>query len=414
MAALEAARTEGVETQAQGSLLVYLVHGTWGRGYRPDKTLLGRPRTAPIWSEPGSGFHDDLRAALLRRGFEPRLTPVHWPGSNSVFERDRVARFLARILDDDVQADPTCRQLVIAHSHGGNIALDAARHYRQSETDIQIVTLATPFVDLWTAMPVRDGNRYTEAYGRAFYYRDGLTRTRRALSCLAATLVFAWAGIRLGVLPPLEEMVMQGRMVWVAFMPLALNMLLALALTWTGAGEDELMRVPRLDAPRKPGISRCRMLVLRGADDEAALALAGGSLQAVLGSAVSRLSLVLLALVTLAGPFSLVIILKKLPGGWLHTALVALCAALAVFLTGSLLEAIGRAAAGREFLLMGRLLRISINSAPDTDGDASVRTLPGSPSKDRVGKEYRFKHGLYAHRDCVPAIVGWLGERLDA
>jgi hypothetical protein len=280
MAALEAARTEWAVTQAHGSLLVYLVHGTWGRGFRPDKTLLGRPRTAPIWSEPGSGFHDDLRAALLHRGFEPRLTPVHWPGSNSVFERDRVARFLARIFDDDVQADPTCRQLVIAHSHGGNIALDAVRHYRQSETEIQVVTLATPFVDLWTAMPVRDGNRYTQAYNRAFYARDGLTRTRKALSCLAATLVLAWAGIRLGVLPSLEEMVVQGRMVWVACMPLVLDFVLTFALTWTGAGEDELMRIPRLDAPRMPGVSRCRMLVLRGADDEAGLALAGGTLQA--------------------------------------------------------------------------------------------------------------------------------------
>jgi hypothetical protein len=334
------------------------------------------------------------------------MKPAPWSGSNSVFERDRFARDLARDLDDDVRADPTCQQLVIAHSHGGNIALDAVRHYRQSETEIQIVTLATPFVDLWTAMPVRDGNRYTEAYGRAFQDRDNLTRTRRALSCLAATLALAWAGIRLGVLPPLEEMVVQGRMAWLAFTPLALNAVLALALTWTGAGEDELMRVPRLDAQRKPGASRCRMLVLRGADDEAALALAGGSLQAILGSAASRLSLVLLSLVS---PFLL--LLTKLPGGWLHTALVSLCAALAVFLTGSLLEAIGRAAAGREFLVMGRLLRISINSAPDTDGDATVRTLPGSPAKDRVGKEYRFKHGLYAHRDCVPAIMGWLGER---
>jgi hypothetical protein len=256
-------------------------------------------------------------------------------------------------------------------------------------------------------MPVRDGNGYTEAFGRAFYYRDNLTHTRRALSCVAATLVLAWAGIRLGVLPPLEKMVAQGWATWLGLTPITLNLVLSLALTWTGAAEDQLMRIPRLDAPRKPGASRCRMLVLRGTDDEAGLALAGGSLQAILGSAASRLSLVLLSL---ASPFLL--LLAKLPEGWLYAALVWLCAAMGVFLTGSLLEAIGRAAAGREFLLMGRMLRISINSAPDTDGDVSVRTLAGSPVKNWEGKEYRFKHGLYAHRDCVPAIVGWLGERL--
>ena len=86
-------------------------------------------------------------------------------------------------------------------------------------------------------------------------------------------------------------------------------------------------------------------------------------------------------------------------------------AAISVFLAGSLLEAIGRAAAGREFFLMGRLLNIRINSAPDADTGGTIKTLAGSPVRGSVGKDYRFKHGLYAHRDCVPAIMSWLSER---
>ena len=106
---------------------VYLVHGTWGRGFRGGKTLLGRPRSQPIWSEPGGYFHDDLKDVLAGRDLDVRMHPVNWPGSNSVLERDGVAKWFGKLLDDHAERDVGCVQLVIAHSHGGNIALEAAR-----------------------------------------------------------------------------------------------------------------------------------------------------------------------------------------------------------------------------------------------------------------------------------------------
>lgn len=399
------AKGDGAEN-APGPLLVYLIHGTWGRGVFPGKTLLGRPRTAPTWCEPSGAFYEDFRAALLARGLRPQMKQIQWSGRNSVVERHHVARDLAKLLDDQVTADPSCHQLLVGHSHGGNIAVDSVRFYRQSTTDIGVVTLATPFVDLWTAMPVRDESGYTQAYGRASYFRVNLTQTRRTLSCLTATVVLAWAGVRFGVLAPFSETSAKNWAFGGVIAATGLKMVLSFALGWTGAGDDELMRLPRIEAPRMPGASRCRTLVLRGTDDEAALTLAGGSLQAILGSAASRFSLILLSLLS---PFALAF--TQLPGDWPTRALVLLCFAIAVFLAGSLLEAIGRAAAGREFLLMGGLLNVSINSAPDTDGGENVKTLAGSPAKGWAEKRYRFKHGLYAHRDCVPAIINWLAER---
>lgn len=404
---------------AKRLLHIYLVHGTWGRGFRPGKSLLGRPRRHPIWSEPGGYFHDDLKEALNAHGFKTVISPINWSGSNSVLERDREATAFAKRLDDDAARDAGCAQLVIAHSHGGNIALEAARRYRQATTELHIVTLATPFIDLWTAMKVRDGDRYTEEYGRAFYKRAALSKTRRGMASLTATCGLLWAGIKVGLVPPLGELLANPPIIDIMAFPLV-YLLVTLFLSGTGTTEDDLMRVPRLDAPLVPGISQCHILVLRGTDDEAGLALAGGAIQALLGAGVSRAANGALAVASL-----FITALVMLPNGWRVAALVSIVVAVALFLLGSLLEAIGRAAAGREFLLMGGLLGISVNSVPDVDGDVTVRTLAGSPSigavRDATGavrewnirvRDYRFKHGLYAHRDCIPTIIAWLARTL--
>ena len=96
--------------------------------------MLGPPHSQPIWSEPGGYFHDDLKDVDLKdvlagRDLDVRMHPVNWPGSNSVLERDGVAKWFGKLLDDHAERDAGCVQLVIARSHGGNIALEAARRY---------------------------------------------------------------------------------------------------------------------------------------------------------------------------------------------------------------------------------------------------------------------------------------------
>lgn len=416
--------------------IVYLVHGTWGRGIRPGKTVFGRPRREPAWSDVGSPFSTALHAALSESGFVPTLRSVNWSGSNSFMERDREARILGKLLDDDDAQNPAALQLVIAHSHGGNIALDAIRHYRLSETDVHLVTLATPYIDLWSALTVSDGGRYTEEFGRAYAGRHSLTRLRRSFVSLALALALFWIGIRAGLLAPFPVIVASALSTYGTYFMAALlviDMAMNLLLVNTGAGDDALMRVPRLGSAPAIGLARSRILVLRGTDDEAGLALAAGSVQAVLGSGIWRATLPALALLIF-----LPAALAAAPQSRVYTILLFAVRAASVFLLGSLLESIGRATAGREFLLMGYMLKISVNSAPDFDGDMTVKTLPADSSstqryetkihtiesnsgvqqrvvaresiqgRKRLARRFQLRHSLYTHPDCIPSIVRWL------
>jgi hypothetical protein len=61
----------------------------------------------------------------------------------------RAAVRLAEQIQGQIKENPGARQWVVAHSHGGNIALHAIRHLRKSCADaprISTVTLATPFI----------------------------------------------------------------------------------------------------------------------------------------------------------------------------------------------------------------------------------------------------------------------------
>jgi hypothetical protein len=85
-----------------------------------------------------------------------KITPLLWSGENSLYERDRTAHVLTERLSAEHAAHPQATQLVIAHSHGGNIALRALGHLKQCNTSGScaeranplVVTLATPFVEV--------------------------------------------------------------------------------------------------------------------------------------------------------------------------------------------------------------------------------------------------------------------------
>ena len=104
-------------------LLITLVHGTWGRGFFPGRRREGRP---PFWFEDGSPFLAHLSTGIA--DIPHRIKPLLWSGANSIFERDRTAQLLAEYLATEHAEHPLASQLVIAHSHGGNIALRALHH----------------------------------------------------------------------------------------------------------------------------------------------------------------------------------------------------------------------------------------------------------------------------------------------
>jgi hypothetical protein len=141
---------QGYHPEVQHQLLITLVHGTWGRGFFP------KPRRAaqtPFWFAEGSPFVARLHTEL---GDIPhKVNRLIWSGANSIFERDKVAHVLAEHLSAEHAEHPEATQLVIAHSHGGNITLRALHLLQRASVltgaDIAnplLVTLATPFIEI--------------------------------------------------------------------------------------------------------------------------------------------------------------------------------------------------------------------------------------------------------------------------
>lgn len=116
------------------SLVIFLVHGTFARN-------------AP-WTRTGSLFRTQLAAALTHNGHdEVYFETVDWSGGNSHQARRAGAVELERRLRASLRRHPGACHYVVGHSHGGNIALRAAkRAERHAERRIGIVTLATPFL----------------------------------------------------------------------------------------------------------------------------------------------------------------------------------------------------------------------------------------------------------------------------
>jgi hypothetical protein len=118
-----------------------LVHGTWGRGFNPDTVS-----PAPRWFEEGSSFRTELEQGLSDLGDRLSVDAFLWSGANSIVERAEAAQDLAQSLDEAVAQMPDTDHILVAHSHGGNVALGAFTSMTQSLGRVQLVTLATPFL----------------------------------------------------------------------------------------------------------------------------------------------------------------------------------------------------------------------------------------------------------------------------
>src|SRR5262249_17867901 len=156
-------------SEVQHQLLITLVHGTWPRGFFPRlfrfkqwiRELIGWRQPGeppPFWFEEGSSFFTRLTTELGGISHKIRLLP--WTGGNSIFERDQAAHDLAKHLSTEHADQPQATQLIIAHSHGGNIALRALRHLQERDAfgscrtdcaNLLVVTLATPFIEVHKA-----------------------------------------------------------------------------------------------------------------------------------------------------------------------------------------------------------------------------------------------------------------------
>ena len=107
---------------------VTLIHGTFA--------------SHAAWTRSGSALRGALEAA---HGKQCLFEPFDWSGANNVFERILAAQALITHLDKLQTAYPGIRHILIAHSHGGNLALQAESHGKSIGPIEGICCLATPF-----------------------------------------------------------------------------------------------------------------------------------------------------------------------------------------------------------------------------------------------------------------------------
>jgi hypothetical protein len=112
----------------------------------PDAVVTLVPGT---WAGKAAWIRADSRLSrdLTKAGCQ--VVPFEWSHSNCYRVRARAAERLAGQLQAQIKENPGARQWVVAHSHGGNIALHAVRCLRKSCPDaprVSTVTLATPFL----------------------------------------------------------------------------------------------------------------------------------------------------------------------------------------------------------------------------------------------------------------------------
>lgn len=120
---------------------IITVHGTNDTAEAPD---------GEKWFQRGSRFSAALTQRLAGRGIDAEIVPFLWPGANSASARETGAEKLAAKIKG--MGGRYAGVHVVGHSHGGNVANDAAlllrwgRRKRDKEPIASLTTIGTPFL----------------------------------------------------------------------------------------------------------------------------------------------------------------------------------------------------------------------------------------------------------------------------
>ena len=136
---------------SEGKVAIVTVHGTGDTAEGADGAK---------WFQRGSTFSQRLLQHLSGQGINGEIVPRLWTGANSAWDRERGANKLAARLRGLYNRYDTIH--VVAHSHGGNVANDAAvllkwglRRNAAREKFDSLTTVGTPFFNVRTGTPQR-------------------------------------------------------------------------------------------------------------------------------------------------------------------------------------------------------------------------------------------------------------------
>lgn len=166
-------------------IAIVTVHGTGDTAEGPD---------GQKWYQRGSQFTDALRQRLAGAGLDAEIEPVLWSGANSAADRENGADKLAKELKKLKGRYSSVH--VLSHSHGGNVASDAAMFTRwgaRGRKDLfdSLTTVGTPFFNLRTGV-------FQRAMGTLFLW---LTWASLVLFPLIAVAMFV---VPMDDRPPIE------------------------------------------------------------------------------------------------------------------------------------------------------------------------------------------------------------------
>ena len=416
--------------EIQHQLLITLVHGTWPRGlfprlvrFKQQVRKLSRRRQPwkppPFWFEEGSPFLARLSAEL--HDIPHKIKPLPWSGKNSIFVRDEAAHVLAEYLSAEHTEHPQATQLIIAHSHGGNIALRALHHLQKRDASQLygadganpiFVTLATPFIEIYQA-----------DFGRRPVY------VRLAIIMAIGYLLTLVPGFILS--KPYDLLSIPGLLI-------TLLIFCCFLLTcrwggrWISRGTARQEQVNALKDATQLGelvsVSAKRLLVIRAIDDEASLALAVGTIFSHVTARFVTYVYIILALLTAPSLISRIVtpavgLMFAFGFSWLRPywtwlyetdlsislnspAIFKAYVASIALLVG--LFMIARTVHGIELARSPMECQIATNSTPDAIGLSKIVTL--------VRRTYvrSMRHGIYDHEDCAKTIANWVRSELSA
>lgn len=128
----EAERPSAEVHVSRAPIVVTLVHGTFAKG-------------AP-WTRDGSILRREIAAGLGEHGRRVVFDSFEWSGRNTHRARVKAGYRLATHITELKSRYPLAKHFIVAHSHGGNVALFAHKHLPEALHATGIATLGTPFV----------------------------------------------------------------------------------------------------------------------------------------------------------------------------------------------------------------------------------------------------------------------------